>query len=215
MGISKGFFVTFEGIEGSGKSTQIAELSSFLKKKITKKVFLTREPGGTKISEKIRKLVIDDLDKKSNPLTELFLLFAARAEHYDLIKDFLSKGYIVLCDRYVDSTIAYQHYNGSIKLEVIRDLQKLIDKNKKPDLTFLLDVDPLITKFRISKRKKVLDRFDRESLSTMRIIKKGFLKIAKSNKKRVKIISEKLSIKEVQKKIQYIALSHIKNAKYK
>ena len=215
MGISKGFFVTFEGIEGSGKSTQIAELSSFLKKKITKKVFLTREPGGTKISEKIRKLVIDDLDKKSNPLTELFLLFAARAEHYDLIKDFLSKGYIVLCDRYVDSTIAYQHYNGSIKLEVIRYLQKLIDKNKKPDLTFLLDVDPLITKFRISKRKKVLDRFDRESLSTMRIIKKGFLKIAKSNKKRVKIISEKLSIKEVQKKIQYIALSHIKNAKYK
>ena len=215
MGIAKGFFITFEGIEGSGKSTQIASLSSFLKKKITKKVFLTREPGGTKISEKIRKLVIDDLDKKSNPLTELFLLFAARAEHYDLIKDFLSKGYIVLCDRYVDSTIAYQHYNGSIKLEVIRYLQKLIDKNKKPDLTFLLDVDPLITKFRISKRKKVLDRFDRESLSTMRIIKKGFLKIAKSNKKRVKIISEKLSIKEVQKKIQYIALSHIKNAKYK
>ena len=79
MGIDRGFFITFEGIEGSGKSTQIALLSSFLKKKITKKIFLTREPGGTKISEKIRKLVINDLDEKSNSLTELLLLFAARA----------------------------------------------------------------------------------------------------------------------------------------
>ena len=85
MGLKKGFFITFEGIEGSGKTTQIKLLYKYLKKK-TKKVYLTREPGGTKISEKIRSLVIKDLSNNTNPLTELFLLFAARAEHFDLIK---------------------------------------------------------------------------------------------------------------------------------
>jgi dTMP kinase len=121
MGINKGLFVTFEGIEGSGKSTHIKSLAVFLKKK-KKKVFLTREPGGTKISEKIRSLVIQDLNNQSNPLTELFLLFAARAEHYDVIKDKLKKGYIVLCDRYLDSTMAYQHYNGHIQTKTINYL---------------------------------------------------------------------------------------------
>ena len=102
-------------------------LYTFLKNNISKKIFLTREPGGTKISEKIRKIVIKDLDSSNNPLTELFLLFAARAEHYDLIKKKLNDGFIVLCDRYLDSTIAYQHFNGTIELKIINYLQKLID----------------------------------------------------------------------------------------
>ena len=209
MGIDRGFFITFEGIEGSGKSTQIALLSSFLKKKITKKVFLTREPGGTKISEKIRKLVINDLDEKSNSLTELLLLFAARAEHYDLIREKLNNNYIVLCDRYIDSTVAYQHYNGDIKLDVINYMQKLIDPKNKPDLTILLDIDPVVSKSRILKRSKKLDRFDKESVGKMNKIRKAFLKIAKLNKKRVIVISNNLSKKDVQTNVQNQVLKFI------
>lgn len=202
MGINKGLFVTFEGIEGSGKSTQIKLLANFVKAKISKKVFLTREPGGTKISEKIRKLVINDLHSKSNSLTELFLLFAARAEHYDLIKDKLNKGYIVLCDRYVDSTIAYQHYNGNIKIEVINYMQKLIDKDQKPNLTFLLDINPSLGKKRISKRNKKKDRFDKESVNRMNKIRSAFKKIARLNKNRIILISNHLPKAVVQANIQ-------------
>ena len=202
MGINKGLFVTFEGIEGSGKSTQIKLLANFVKAKISKKVFLTREPGGTKISEKIRKLVINDLHSKSNSLTELFLLFAARAEHYDLLKDKLNKGYIVLCDRYVDSTIAYQHYNGNIKIEVINYMQKLIDKDQKPNLTFLLDINPSLGKKRISKRNKKKDRFDKESVNRMNKIRSAFKKIARLNKNRIILISNHLHKAVVQANIQ-------------
>ena len=202
MVLNRGIVITVEGIEESGKSTQIKFLYRFLKKNISKKIFLTREPGGTKISEKIRKLVIMDLDEKNNPLTELFLLFAARAEHYDLIKEKLRSGYIVLCDRYVDSTIAYQHFNGSVDLKLIYYLQKLIDKNIRPNLTILLDTNPSISKKRMHLRKKKQDRFDRESLKKMNIVKKGFLAIAKMEKKRIFVINGNADLYLIQDKIK-------------
>ncbi|MDC0356976.1 dTMP kinase [Pelagibacteraceae bacterium] len=202
MGLNRGFFITFEGIEGSGKSTQIKLLYKFLKENISKKIFLTREPGGTKISEKIRKLVIKDLNEENNPLTELFLLFAARAEHYDLIKEKLKSGHIVLCDRYIDSTIAYQHFNGSIDLKLIHYLQKLIDKNIRPNLTILLDANPSISKKRMHLRAKKLDRFDRESLKKMNIIKKGFLAIAKMEKKRIFVLNGNTGMDLIHDKIK-------------
>ena len=209
MGIDRGVFITFEGIEGSGKSTQIKSLYTFLKNNISKKIFLTREPGGTKISEKIRKIVIKDLDSSSNPLTELFLLFAARAEHYDLIKKKLNDGFIVLCDRYLDSTIAYQHFNGTIELKIINYLQKLIDKNIKPNLTILLDVKPSLSKKRMLLRKKKLDRFDNESLKKMEIVRKGFLKIAKLNKKRIVVINNNLDQDASERKIKSKILNYL------
>lgn len=209
MGVNKGAFITFEGIEGSGKSTQIKLLASYLKKEISKKIFLTREPGGTVISEKIRSLVINHLNQKSNPLTELFLLFAARAEHFDLIKQKLKEGYIVLCDRYLDSTLAYQHYTGSIPLKYINYLQLLIDKNQKPNLTILLDLHPNVGKKRIIRRNKKLDRFDRESVEKMNLIRKAFLKIYKLNKNRIILVSNNLSKKEVQNNIRTIVLKYL------
>ena len=209
MGINRGVFITFEGIEGSGKSTQIKSLYTFLKNNISKKIFLTREPGGTKISEKIRKIVIKDLDSSNNPLTELFLLFAARAEHYDLIKKKLNDGFIVLCDRYLDSTIAYQHFNGTIELKIINYLQKLIDKNIKPNLTILLDVKPSLSKKRMHLRKKKLDRFDNESLKKMEIVRKGFLKIAKLNKKRIVVINNNLDQDASERKIKSKILNYL------
>ena len=209
MGINRGVFITFEGIEGSGKSTQIKSLYTFLKNNISKKIFLTREPGGTKISEKIRNIVIKDLDSSNNPLTELFLLFAARAEHYDLIKKKLNDGFIVLCDRYLDSTIAYQHFNGTIELKIINYLQKLIDKNIKPNLTILLDVKPSLSKKRMHLRKKKLDRFDNESLKKMEIVRKGFLKIAKLNKKRIVVINNNLDQDSSERKIKSKILNYL------
>lgn len=209
MGIDRGVFITFEGIEGSGKSTQIKSLYTFLKNNISKKIFLTREPGGTKISEKIRKIVIKDLDSSNNPLTELFLLFAARAEHYDLIKKKLNDGFIVLCDRYLDSTIAYQHFNGTIELKIINYLQKLIDKNIKPNLTILLDVKPSLSKKRMHLRKKKLDRFDNESLKKMEIVRKGFLKIAELNKKRIVVINNNLDQDSSERKIKSKILNYL------
>ena len=209
MGIDRGVFITFEGIEGSGKSTQIKSLYTFLKNNISKKIFLTREPGGTKISEKIRNIVIKDLDSSNNPLTELFLLFAARAEHYDLIKKKLNDGFIVLCDRYLDSTIAYQHFNGTIELKIINYLQKLIDKNIKPNLTILLDVKPSLSKKRMHLRKKKLDRFDNESLKKIEIVRKGFLKIAKLNKKRIVVINNNLDQDASERKIKSKILNYL------
>jgi len=209
MGIGRGVFITFEGIEGSGKSTQIKSLYTFLKNNISKKIFLTREPGGTKISEKIRNIVIKDLDSSNNPLTELFLLFAARAEHYDLIKKKLNDGFIVLCDRYLDSTIAYQHFNGTIELKIINYLQKLIDKNIKPNLTILLDVKPSLSKKRMHLRKKKLDRFDNESLKKMEVVRKGFLKIAKLNKKRIIVINNNLDQNTSERKIKSKILNYL------
>ena len=197
MGIrKKGKFITFEGIEGSGKSTQIKLLKNYIEKKLKKKVFLTREPGGTSISEKIRKLIINDLKDNHNPYAELYLIFAARALHFDVIKKKIDKGYFVLCDRYIDSTIAYQHYNGSIDLNLIKIIQSKIHSNKLPNITFLLDINPQISKQRLLKRGKKLDRFDKLSLKRMRLVRNGFLKLAKIDKKRVVIVKNDIN-KEV------------------
>lgn len=211
MGLKKGFFITFEGIEGSGKTTQIKLLYKYLKKK-TKKIYLTREPGGTKISEKIRSLVIKDLSNNSNPLTELFLLFAARAEHFDLIKKKIKEKYIVLCDRYINSTIAYQHYKGKINLKLINLIQANVDKGQKPNLTFLLDINPKITKDRILNRKKIIDRFDSDSLKNMNLIRNSFLKISKKFKKRINVINGSNEKKIVHNKIKFITENYLKNA---
>ena len=124
------------------------------------------------------------------------------AEHYDLIKEKLKSGYIVLCDRYLDSTIAYQHFNGSIDLKLIHYLQKLIDKNIRPNLTILLDANPSISKKRMHLRAKKLDRFDRESLKKMNIIKKGFLAIAKMEKKRIFVLNGNTGMDLIHDKIK-------------
>jgi len=124
MAIKKPFFICFEGVEGSGKSTQAKLLYKFIKKNITKNVILTREPGGTLFSEKIRNLM---LDKKTNisPLTEFFLLMAARNEHItSKINFYLKKNFIIICDRFFYSTLAYQHYFEGMDNKFIFSIQK-------------------------------------------------------------------------------------------
>ena len=185
MGLKGGALITFEGIEGCGKSTQIEKIYKFLKKKKIKCI-KTREPGGTKLSEKIRNLIINDLKNNEDNFTELLLLFASRSNHFLKISKYLKKNYIVLCDRYIDSTYVYQYYEQGQSLKLINYLQKKIDNNVKPFITFFLDISIGESKKRLYKRKK-LDRFDKYNKSKMNKLRNSFLKLSKKFKRIIKI----------------------------
>jgi len=201
MAIKKSFFICFEGVEGSGKSTQAKLLYKFIKKKITKKVILTREPGGTLFSEKIRNLM---LDKKTNisPLTEFFLLMAARNEHItSKINFYLKKNFIIICDRFFYSTLAYQHYLEGMDKKFIFSIQKKIFNKVHPDFTFLIDLNKKESKVRINKRAKKTNRFDKLSSYHFNKIRNGFIKISKMYKNKIVLIKGNKSLNEIQNEI--------------
>lgn len=185
MGIGKGNLITFEGIEGSGKSTQLNEVYKFLKKRKIKCI-KTREPGGTRLAEKIRKLIIKDLKNNEDNLTELLLLFAARSNHFLKIKKFIKKGYLVLCDRYVDSTYAYQHYEQGQDIKLINFLQNLISKKSFPKITFFIDIPVKISKLRVKGRGR-LDRFDQYGEKKLNKLRKSFINLTKKHNRIIKI----------------------------
>ena len=179
-------FITFEGGEGSGKSTQIR----LFKKKLSKigNVILTREPGGTKESELIRKILVKGKEAKFSDEVEILLLYAARKDHLDkvIIPNLKKKNY-VLCDRYIDSTFAYQAKGKHSNLKLIRLLNKSITGNFLPSLTFYLDIDPSkgIRRSKRSSNKEL--RFENMPLSYHRQIRQNFLKLSKKHKRIVKI----------------------------
>ena len=188
-------FITFEGGEGSGKSTQIR----LFKKKLSKigNVILTREPGGTKESELIRKILVKGKETKFSDEVEILLLYAARKDHLDkvIIPNLKKKNY-VLCDRYIDSTFAYQAKGKHSNLKLIRLLNKSITGNFLPSLTFYLDIDPSkgIRRSKRSSNKEL--RFENMPLSYHRQIRENFLKLSKKHKRIVKIDAS-LSKKEI------------------
>ncbi len=188
-------FITFEGGEGSGKSTQIR----LFKKKLSKigNVILTREPGGTKESELIRKILVKGKETKFSDEVEILLLYAARKDHLDkvIIPNLKKKNY-VLCDRYIDSTFAYQAKGKHSNLKLIRLLNKSITGNFLPSLTFYLDIDPSkgVRRSKRSSNKEL--RFENMPLSYHRQIRQNFLKLSKKHKRIVKIDAS-LSKKEI------------------
>tara|TARA_X000000368_G_scaffold17669_1_gene13913 strand:+ start:473 stop:1087 length:615 start_codon:yes stop_codon:yes gene_type:complete len=190
--MSKKPIIVFEGIEGSGKSHHISKVSRFLDKKNISYIKL-REPGGNLNSEKIRKLI---LNQKSNfnAKTDLLLYLAARSENINLIKKFYKKK-IILIDRFTDSTIAYQHYGMGVNLKIIKIINKFLLKNIKVNFTFLNVVNKKNLFLRLKKRKS-LNRYDQFDMSFYNKVQKGFLKLAKSNKKNYKIIDSSLDIKK-------------------
>jgi dTMP kinase len=201
MAIKKSFFICFEGVEGSGKSTQAKLLYKFIKKKITKNVILTREPGGTLFSEKIRNLM---LDKKTNisPLTEFFLLMAARNEHIiSKINFYLKKNFIIICDRFFYSTLAYQHYLEGMDKKFIFSIQKKIFNKVHPDITFLIDLNKKESKVRINKRAKKTNRFDKLSSYHFNKIRSGFIKISNMYKNKIVLLKGSKSLNEIQNEI--------------
>ena len=201
MAIKKPFFICFEGVEGSGKSTQAELLFKFIKKNITKNVILTREPGGTLFSEKIRNLL---LDKKTNisPITEFFLLMAAINEHViNKINFYLKKNFIIICDRFFYSTLAYQHYLEGMDKKFIFSIQKKIYNKIHPDITFLIDLNKKESKIRINKRSKKTNRFDKLSSYHFNKIRNGFIKISKTYKNKIVLIKGSKSLNEIQSEI--------------
>ena len=189
--MSKKPIIVFEGIEGSGKSYHINKVSKYLdKKKIT--YIKIREPGGSINSEKIRRLI---LNKKSNfnINTDLLLYLAARSENINLLKKSYKKK-IILIDRFIDSTIAYQHYGMGVNLKIINSINKFLLKNIKVNFTFLNVVNKK-NLFQRLKNRKSLNRYDQFDMNFYNKVQKGFLKLAKSNKKTYKIIDSNLDIK--------------------
>jgi dTMP kinase len=188
-----GLFITFEGIEGSGKTTQIRRLKRYLTERGIPCV-VTREPGGSPIGEKIRNILLNPDHGQIAPLTELLLYEAARSQHVEeVIKPLLKKGTVILCDRFSDASLAYQGYGRGIELELIKKLNRLATDRIQPDVTFLLDCPPRVGLRRAIDRNQrgetaKEDRFERESLSFHRRVRKGYLALAKPHPKRVKLI---------------------------
>tara|TARA_Y100000766_G_scaffold251669_1_gene235485 strand:+ start:328 stop:942 length:615 start_codon:yes stop_codon:yes gene_type:complete len=190
--MSKKPLIVFEGIEGSGKSYHIKKVSSFLDKKKIKHLKI-REPGGSLNSEKIRKLI---LNKKSNfnLKTDLLLYLAARSENINLIKKYYKKK-IILIDRFIDSTIAYQHYGMGIDIKIINIINKYLLKDIKVNFTFLNIVNKKNLFLRLKMRKS-LNRYDQFKTSFYSKVQNGFIKLSKLNKKKYKVIDSNLDIKK-------------------
>ena len=184
--------IVFEGIEGSGKTHHLNKISKYLKKRKLSFIKI-REPGGSLNSEKIRKLI---LNKKSNfnKNTDLLLYLASRSENINLLRKYYKKR-IILIDRFIDSTISYQHYGMGIDIKIINLINKYLLKNIKVDFTFLNIVNKKNLYLRLKKRKS-LNRYDQFNMNFYNKVQRGFLKLAKTNKKSYKIIDSNFDIKK-------------------
>jgi dTMP kinase len=179
----RGRLITFEGNEGCGKSTQIGLLYQALKK-AKKKVFLTREPGGTKVSDAIRSILLEPKYGSLSPATETLLYMASRAELVrQVIAPKLKKGVIVLCDRWLDATVAYQGYAGGVDVNWIQELGDKVTGGIRPDLSIFLDL-PLMTGLERAKKRKTFDRIERKAIHFHRNVRRGYDAIAAAEPKR-------------------------------
>lgn len=191
-------FISFEGIEGSGKSTQIELLESSLKN-LGHDVKKLREPGTTLLGERVREIFLEDTDETVDPITEAFLLYASR-KHLDqnILRKNLDKGFIVIADRYADATLAYQCYGKGLSMNFIDFIHKE-SKLLTPDLTFYLDISAKKSKERISSRK--MDRMESESVEFFEKVRHGYLEIAKNNPSRIFCLDANKSIEELKTEI--------------
>lgn len=183
--------IVFEGIEGSGKSLHVNNVSTFLKKK-NRKFIKIREPGGSQSAEKIRKLLLNN-KSDFNSITDLLLYFASRSENIEKIIKRNKGKKIILIDRFVDSTFAYQHYGMGLNLKFIQTINNFITKNIKANFTFLNLVNKENLKIRLSKRKS-LNRYDKFEINFYEKVQKGFIKIANKNSNRYLKVNSNLEI---------------------
>jgi len=201
----KGVFITLEGIEGAGKTTHVPFMVDFLQKN-NHEVITTREPGGTELGEKIRDTLLTDNKVVINRDTELLLIFAARAQHLqEVIRPALAKGKTVICDRFTDSSYAYQSGGRGIESDKICRLVQLVHTDLKPDLTLLFDLPVELGLSRANSRSKA-DRFESETIDFFQSVRDAYLKIAKAEPERVKIIDATNDIQSIQDDINKIFL---------
>ena len=203
-------FITFEGGDGSGKTTQLKTLESYLIAR-GKSCLSTREPGGTSLGELIRQVLLEVSKQPITSPTELFLYLADRAQHiHEVIIPALEQGKIVLCDRHTDSTLAYQGYGRGIDLGLLRSLNDIASQGIKPDLTLLFDCPVGIGLFRTARRQSHTasgrneDRFEREKIEFHERVRAGFLELARAEPNRFRIVDAARSATEVGQEIKNI-----------
>lgn len=194
----KGKFITFEGGDGCGKTTQINLLDEYLRNK-GYNTLITREPGAKGLGTKLREILLN-YDGEVSSKCESFLFLADRAQHVDcIIKPALEDGVMVICDRHADSTIAYQGYGRGVDLDELRHLNNIATSSLKPDLTIVLDVDVETSMARVGKEK---DRMESAGIEFFERVRNGFLEIAKQEPDRVKVISSSDTIENINNKIK-------------
>jgi len=194
----KYLFITFEGIEGSGKSYQGKKLYRNLKKRKIPVIF-TREPGGSSSAEKIRKLILTGSKNKFTKTTDTLLYLAARNEHIQkTLKPAISRKKNIICDRFIDSTMAYQVYGKSVNKSLVNTVHKQILESIKPDLTVLLKVN-IKKAFQRIKKRKFKNRYDKFDRNFYQRVQNAFIKIAKKNKKRYFVIDNSIDSNETEK----------------
>lgn len=198
--MQRGLFITFEGADGCGKTTQIKLLKDYLEKS-GYKVVLTREPGAKGLGEKIREILLN-YDGVVSDRCESFLFLADRAQNIDIIVNpAVQEGKIVLCDRHIDSTVAYQGYGRGLDLERINKLNQLATDGRMPDLTVVFDIDVETSMKRVGKEK---DRMESAGIEFHNRVRKGYLEIAKNDPERVKVVDGAMSVDEVFEKVKEI-----------
>lgn len=205
MSARKGRFITFEGVDGAGKSTQLALAEKLLKDRGVASI-VTREPGGTAIGEKLRELLLNGTDA---PLaeTEALLMFAARREHIDkVIRPALSRAETVLCDRFTDATFAYQGGGSGVDTAKLEILERWVQGNLQPDLTLYFDVSTVVARARLGDLR-VADRFEREPDAYFERVRQAYLDRARAHPERIKVIDASADATEVNKTVKDILLS--------
>ena len=204
-----GLLITFEGGEGSGKSTQSQILYDTLIEKgfeVTK----TREPGGTKFAEIIREILVQGDSNKIDNISELFLFAAARTDHVQkVIKKSLKDNKIVICDRFIDSTLAYQGYAGNLDLDIVKEVNKISIGEIYPDITFIFDIDPTQGIERALEENNKETRFEEKDIMYHKKIRDGYLSIARDNAQRCVVINGADDIEQISKKILELTLDKI------
>lgn len=191
--MNKGLFITFEGADGCGKTTQLMLMAKYLKEHGAE-VLVTREPGAKGLGEKLREILLN-YDGEVSSQAEAFLFLADRAQHMDvIIKPAVAAGKIVLCDRHTDSTVAYQGYGRGIDVSKINMLNDIATGGRKPDLTIVFDVDVETSLSRVGKEK---DRMENAGMDFFNRVRNGYLQIAKQEPERVKVIDATQSIEAI------------------
>ena len=209
----KGKFIVFEGIDGCGKTTQINEISKWLPNSglVNKdsKLIITREPGGSLLGKKLRRLILDNNDNiNPSSLAELLLYSADRAEHISkIISPALKNNDWVISDRFTDSTLAYQGYGRDINLEIIKKIESIVCQGVYPDLTFFLEISPEESIFR--RKNEIPDRIESEGIKFLEKVNEGFKLIA--NEKNWKVISASQNIKTISNQIKETLLKNFSN----
>lgn len=207
-GMEQGIFITFEGIEGSGKSTQLRHFAELVSS-TGREIVVTKEPGGTPLSDRIRAVLLDPQERGMDPLTEMFLLAASRRQHVvEVIRPALDRGAFVLCDRYTDATLAYQGFGRLLNLDVLRELNDLATDRLYPEVTFVFDLSESIGVERARARNATSaalqneSRIDGEEMVFHRRVREGYLALAATDRERYLVVDASGSIEDVAGRVK-------------